>query len=75
MRPREIGDIYHTGDIDDGEMMRVGHQYDCYAQGADDHIDEIVEKYPKENGITTHFITGNHDSVSIKEVVPTLVRV
>lgn len=59
---REIGDIYHTGDIDEGEMMRVGHQYDCYTQGADDHIDEIVSRYPKENGVLTYFITGNHDS-------------
>lgn len=61
-KEREISDIYHTGDIDEGEMMRVGHQYDCYTQGADDHIDEIVKKYPQEEGITTHFITGNHDS-------------
>ena len=59
---REIANVYHTGDMDEGEQMRTGHQYDCYTQGADDHRDEIVKNYPKINGITTHFITGNHDA-------------
>ena len=59
---RGIKNVYHTGDIDEGEQMRTGHQYECYTQGADDHIDEIVKNYPKIDGITTHFITGNHDA-------------
>ena len=59
---RGVKNVYHTGDIDEGEQMRTGHQYDCYTQGADDHIDEIVKNYPKIDGITTHFITGNHDA-------------
>lgn len=59
---RGIKDIYHTGDIDEGEQMRIGHQYDCYAQGADAHINEIIKNYPRVEGITTHFITGNHDA-------------
>lgn len=53
--------VYHTGDIDEGEEMRQGHKYECYTQGADDHIDEIVRVYPKRTGIATRFITGNHD--------------
>jgi hypothetical protein len=57
-----INTIYHTGDIDEGEQMRAGHQYECYTQGADDHTDEIVRVYPKRDGITTSFITGNHDA-------------
>lgn len=61
-----IKHIYHTGDIDDGEQMRKGHQYECYTQGADDHENEIVKNYPKRDGITTHFITGNHDASMIK---------
>ena len=59
---RGIEDVYHAGDIDEGEQMRTGHQYECYTQGADDHINEIVTNYPRIDGITTHFITGNHDS-------------
>lgn len=61
-----ITHVYHTGDIDEGEQMRKGHQYECYEQGADDHVTEIVRVYPKRNGITTHFITGNHDASMIK---------
>lgn len=61
-----ITDVYHTGDIDEGEQMRVGHQYECYTQGADDHVNEIVKVYPNRNDITTYFISGNHDHSIIK---------
>lgn len=61
-----IKTVYHTGDIDDGEEMRMGHKYECYTQGADDHIKEIVKNYPYRKGITTKFITGNHDHSMIK---------
>jgi predicted phosphodiesterase len=64
---RGVTDIYHTGDIDEGEQMRVGHQYECYTQGAGDHISEIVANYPHFNGITTSFITGNHDASVYKK--------
>lgn len=59
--------VYHTGDIDEGEQMRQGHQYECYNQGADDHVSEIVRVYPKRDGITTYFITGNHDTSIVKK--------
>lgn len=54
--------VYHTGDMDEGEEMRMGHKYECYAQGADDHVEEICRVYPKREGIVTKFITGNHDA-------------
>ena len=57
-----IKHVYHTGDIDEGDQMRMGHQYECYTQGADEHVAEIVRVYPKHAGMTTHFITGNHDA-------------
>lgn len=63
-----IETVYHTGDIDEGEEMRLGHKYECYTQGADDHIDEIEKVYPQRKGITTHFITGNHDHSIFKRV-------
>ena len=58
--------VYHTGDIDEGEQMRIGHQYECYTQGADEHVNEIIRVYPKIEGITTKFITGNHDASMYK---------
>lgn len=57
-----ITTVFHVGDLDEGEQMRPGHQYECYEQGADDHVDEIVRVYPRREGITTYFITGNHDA-------------
>ena len=61
-----IKHVYNAGDIDEGEQMRKGHQYECYHQGADDHVDEIVRVYPVREKITTHFIAGNHDASFIK---------
>ena len=61
-----IKTVYHTGDIDEGEEMRMGHKYECYNQGADDHVEEIAKNYPKRDGIVTEFITGNHDHSFIK---------
>ena len=61
-----ITHVYHTGDIDEGEQMRPGHQYECCNQGADEHVKSIVSVFPERAGITTHFITGNHDASIIR---------
>jgi len=63
-----IDTFYHSGDIDEGEEMRLGHKYECYAQGADAHVDNIISSYPKIDGCKTYFITGNHDHSIIKRV-------
>lgn len=61
-------DIYHTGDITDGLKMRPGHEYELYEISADEMRDDVVKNYPKFDGITTHFITGNHDASIYKHV-------
>lgn len=61
-----IDTVYHTGDLDDGEQMRKGHQYELYNQGFDDHRDEIIRVYPKRDGMRTRFIIGNHDASLIR---------
>lgn len=63
-----ITDVYHTGDLTEGLKMRVGHEYELYAISADDMRDDVVKNYPMRNGITTHFITGNHDASIYKQV-------
>lgn len=63
-----IKDVYHTGDITDGLKMRVGHEYELYEVSADEMRDDVVKNYPKRDGITTHFITGNHDASIYKQV-------
>ena len=59
---RGIKTVYHCGDISDGDQMRVGHTYELYKHGSDEQIEHIAAIYPKVDGITTKFITGNHDA-------------
>ena len=63
-----ITDVYHTGDVTDGLKMRVGHEYELYTVSADEMRDDVVTNYPKRDGITTHFITGNHDASIYKHI-------
>ena len=63
-----IKDVYHTGDLTEGLKMRVGHEYELYTVSADDMRDDVIKNYPMREGITTHFITGNHDASIYKQV-------
>lgn len=63
-----IKTVYHTGDLTDGLKMRVGHEYELYEVSADEMRDDVVANYPKRDGITTYFITGNHDASLYKQV-------
>lgn len=63
-----ITDVYHVGDITDGIKMRPGHEYELYEISADEMVKDVIDNYPKREGITTHFITGNHDSSLYKHV-------
>ena len=63
-----IKDIYHAGDVTDGVKMRPGHEYELYAVSTDDMVQDVIKNYPRRKGITTHFITGNHDASIYKHV-------
>lgn len=63
-----IKDVYHTGDLTEGLKMRTGHEYELYTVSADDMRDDVVKNYPIREGITTYFITGNHDASIYKQV-------
>ena len=63
-----IKDVYHAGDVTDGVKMRPGHEYELYAVSTDDMVQDVIKNYPKREGITTHFITGNHDASIYKHV-------
>lgn len=63
-----IKDIYHAGDLTEGLKMRVGHEFELYEVSADDMRDDVIKNYPKRPGITTHFITGNHDASIYKQI-------
>lgn len=63
-----ITDVYHAGDLTDGEKMRPGHEYEIYMHGADAQAEHAVKVYPSRPGITTAFITGNHDYSFMKSI-------
>lgn len=63
-----VTNVYNTGDITDGLKMRPGHEYELYCTSADELKDDVIRHYPKIEGITTHFITGNHDASLYKHV-------
>lgn len=63
-----ITTVYHTGDITEGLKMRTGHEYELYTVSADEMRDDVIANYPKRDGITTYFITGNHDASIYKQV-------
>ena len=56
-----ITTVYHCGDMCDGERIYRGQEYELYAHGANAQAREVIDKYPRFDGITTYFITGNHD--------------
>lgn len=53
--------VYHCGDMTEGYNRRKGQAFECDLHGADEQVRGVVERYPKI-GVTTHFITGDHDS-------------
>lgn len=60
--------IYHAGDITDGLKMRAGHEFELYEHSADGQVADVIRNYPRRDGITTYFITGNHDASLYKHV-------
>jgi predicted phosphodiesterase len=64
---RGITNIYHCGDISEGfKKSRDDHMYSLHSIGFDDQADYIIKNYPERDGITTFFITGNHDHFHIQ---------
>lgn len=64
MKSMGITNVYHCGDITDG--FYKDRMEESYAFGADAQVDEVVKRYPVVDGMTTYFITGNHDYTHIR---------
>jgi UDP-2,3-diacylglucosamine pyrophosphatase LpxH len=59
--------FYHVGDISEGYYTnRPVSIKDTHKVGFTDQLNYIVDNYPKRKGITTHFITGNHDATHMR---------
>lgn len=63
---RGIKDVFHAGDIVAGQGVYAGQEYEIHTFGADNQVAYVVANYPKVEGITTHFIIGNHDYSFLK---------
>jgi len=59
-----ITDVFHCGDISDGWKVHPGHLNEIKpeAAGWDRLKNYVIANYPQRDGITTHFIEGNHDN-------------
>ena len=59
--------VLHIGDISDGWYTnRPTSIKDVHSVGFTEQLDHIVEHYPEREGITTYFITGNHDYTHVR---------
>jgi len=58
---RGIRDVFHSGDLVDGQKMYRGQTYEIAVHGADDQKDYAIAVYPRRDGVRTHIIAGNHD--------------
>lgn len=62
-----VTDVLHSGDLVDGNgKVYSGQLNELMVYGLDDNIDYVTKNYPKVEGITTHFILGNHDESFLK---------
>jgi hypothetical protein len=57
-----IKDVLHAGDVIDGHQMYRGQEFEIHAHGWAQQRDWFAKTAPRVKGITTHFISGNHDA-------------
>ncbi len=53
-----IKDVFHAGNIVDGYIPKINGG-SVYETSIDGQAQYCVDQYPRRNGVTTHFITGN----------------
>jgi len=66
-KKRGIDTVYHCGDIVDGYYKTRPEQIIAlHSITFDQQADYVIKHYPRRDGITTYFITGNHDETHIR---------
>jgi hypothetical protein len=62
-----IKDVLHAGNLVDGYIPKINGAT-CFVTTPDDQAQYVIDNYPRRDGITTHFITGDdHEGWWIKE--------
>ena len=68
MKEEGIETVYHPGDIVEGSgKMFLDQPYEMFVHGGDAMVDYVIKAYPREEGITTYIIGGNHDYSYFKD--------
>jgi len=64
VQDRGIEHVFHCGDISDGWKVHPGHLNEIKGEAAgwERLKSYVLENYPQRDGVTTHFIEGNHDN-------------
>lgn len=64
---RGITDMFHVGDITDGDYSRVRpiHVHEVFLYGATGQLDYVVKNLPKYPGMKWHAICGSHDQTHL----------
>jgi len=57
-----IKHILWSGDIVAGQHMYRGQEYDLYAHGVDEQVDDVANSLPMYDGLTHYVMGGNHDA-------------
>ena len=61
MKKEGIDTVFHAGDVIAGWGIYRGQENEVHTFGANNQAQYAVDNYPKVDGITTYFCTGNHD--------------
>lgn len=65
---RGITTVLHAGDLTDGYYPnRPTSILEQYAHGFTEQLNDFTKDFPKKDGITTYFITGNHDHTFMRQ--------
>lgn len=59
---RGIHQVFHSGDLTDGENVYAGHMRYVKVHGFTPQVNYVIKKFPLKAGIKTYVIAGNHDT-------------
>ncbi len=67
LKRRGVDIVFHTGDVVDGHAIYKGQEFELHKLGWAKQAEWFAKVAPQMDGITTYFITGNHDE-SFKKI-------
>lgn len=71
---RKIKQVFHAGDLVDGERIYRGHSRHIKIHGFEAQANYAIRFYPERDGIKTYIISGNHDMSFYKDAGADIVK-